>query len=128
MEIETHLAQKFDESKQEWFALPLELLRPLADVAHCGEKKYSIFNMLGMMPQASRRLWNAAMRHLDACQLDPLARDEETGCCHAAQAAFNLLLRVYQANKYGDIGALSDQVEPRDSVTDVMAINRDVGE
>jgi hypothetical protein len=39
------------------------------------------------------------MRHLEACQLNPLAKDKETGCYHAAQAAFSILMRLYHYRK-----------------------------
>jgi hypothetical protein len=86
---------KLDGGKQQWFAMPLTILKPLADVFAAGERKYSIFNCLQPFDGADRRFWDATMRHLDACQIDPLAIDEETGCYHAAQAAFNILLRVH---------------------------------
>ena len=88
---------KLDEGKQSWYAMPLVVLKPLADVFNAGEKKYETFNCLKPFVDPDRRFYNAAMRHLEACQLDPLAKDEETGCYHAAQAAFNLLLRVHNA-------------------------------
>jgi hypothetical protein len=39
------------------------------------------------------------MRHAEACQVDPLAIDEETGCYHGAQIAFNALLRIFNARR-----------------------------
>jgi hypothetical protein len=86
---------KFDKEKQEWFAMPLEVLVPLADVFNAGEKKYEIFNCLQSFSTPSRRFYNAAMRHLVASQINPLAKDEETGCYHLAQVAFNVLLRLH---------------------------------
>ena len=87
---------KFDqEGKQEWFALPLEILEPLADVFNAGEKIYETFNCLLPFDDPSRRFYNATMRHLRASQIDPLAKDEETGCYHLAQVAFNSLLRLH---------------------------------
>jgi hypothetical protein len=88
---------KFDKGKQQWFAMPLVLLTPLADVFVAGEKKYEIFNCLQPFNDPDRRFWDATMRHLEASQIDPLAIDEETGCYHAAQAAFNILLRLHNA-------------------------------
>ena len=86
---------KFDqEGKQNWFAMPLEILEPLADVFNAGEKIYEIFNCLLPFDDPSRRFYNATMRHLRASQIDPMAKDEETGCYHLAQVAFNSLLRL----------------------------------
>lgn len=92
---ETGLKQ--DAGKQGWYPMPLTILRPLADVFIAGEKKYEIFNCLQPFDDSNRRFWDATMRHLEACQIDPLAIDEETGCYHAAQVAFNTLLRLHNA-------------------------------
>lgn len=93
---------KYDEGKQQWYAMPLVLLKPLADVFSAGEKKYATFNCLEPFADSDRRFWNATIRHLESCQLDPLAIDPETGCYHAAQAAFNILLRIYNAKNKED--------------------------
>ena len=93
---------KYDKGKQSWFAMPLEIIKPLADVYAAGEKKYKIFNCLKPFKEPKRRFWDATMRHLEACQIDPLARDEETGCYHAAQAAFNILMRLYHCKNGKD--------------------------
>jgi len=90
---------KLDEGKQGWYAMPLEVLEPLADVFNAGEKKYETFNCLLPFDQPERRFYDAAMRHLAACQVDPLAKDEETGCYHLAQVAFSVLLRLHNCRK-----------------------------
>jgi hypothetical protein len=88
---------KQDEGKQGWYPLPLVILKPLADVTIAGEKKYETFNLLNPFEDSDRRFWDATMRHLESCQIDALAKDDETGCYHAAQAAFNMLLRLHNA-------------------------------
>ena len=90
---------KYDEGKQGWYAMPLELLKPLAEVFTQGEKKYQTFNCLNDFREPERRFYDAIMRHLEACQLDPLAKDEETGCYHIAQVAWNALLRLHHCSK-----------------------------
>lgn len=87
--------KKFDTGKQGWYALPLEILQPLADVMIAGEKKYGTFNCLQPFDEPNRRFWDANMRHAEACQQDPLAIDEETGCYHEACRAFSSLMRIY---------------------------------
>lgn len=73
------------------------------------EKKYKIFNCLKPFDDSDRRFYDALMRHLEACQIDPLAIDEETGCYHLAQIAFNALLRLYNAkNNIKASGGSSD--------------------
>jgi hypothetical protein len=94
---------KLDVGKQGWYPMPLIVLKPLADVYIAGEKKYAIFNCLNPFKDSDRRFWDASMRHLEACQIDPLAIDEETGCYHGAQVAFNMLMRIFNAvNKKKD--------------------------
>lgn len=88
---------KYDDGKQQWFALPLVILKPLADVMTYGEKKYKIFNCLKPFKDSDRRFWNAMVRHLTECQINPLAKDPESGCYHAASAAFAILMRIYNA-------------------------------
>lgn len=90
---------KYDEGKQSWYALPIVILKPLADVFMAGEKKYKTFNCLQPFREPERRFWNATIRHLEACQIDPLAIDDETECYHAAQAAFNILMRLHHCKK-----------------------------
>lgn len=90
---------KRDEGKQPYFAMPLEVLKPLADVFAAGEKKYATFNCLLPFRDSSRRFYDGMMRHNAASQIDPLAKDEETGCYHLAQVAFNSLMRLHHALK-----------------------------
>ena len=95
-EVENKGLKLDQEGKQEWFALPLEILEPLADVFEAGVAKgYGRFNCMLPFDDPSRRFYNATMRHLRASQIDPLARDEETGCYNLAQVAFNSLLRLH---------------------------------
>ena len=88
---------KHDSGKQKYHAMPLCVLGPLADTFTAGVKKYEKFNCLKPFSDSDSRFWDGTMRHLAQCQLDPLAKDAETGCYHAAQAAFNILLRLYHA-------------------------------
>jgi hypothetical protein len=97
--------QKFDDGKQPWFAMPLEVLQPLADVFAAGEKKYEIFNCLERFDDPSRRFYDASMRHLSACQIDSLAIDQElkekygVEVYHAAQVAFSILMRLHHCRQ-----------------------------
>ena len=91
------VGEKRDEGKQEFYAMPLTVLKPLADVFHAGEQKYETFNCLKPFEDSDRRFYNSLMRHLVACQIDPLAKDEETGCYHLAQVAFSALLRLHKS-------------------------------
>ena len=90
---------KFDIGKQPWKAMPLVVLEPLADVFEAGRRKYAEYNCLNPFDDSDRRFFDGQMRHTVECQLDPLAIDTETGCYHAAQVAFNTLMRLYHARK-----------------------------
>ena len=94
--------KKHDEGKLDWHALPLELVELLVPVAVAGAKKYGRGNILEPFDEADRRFYSATLRHVRACQHNPLAVDEETGCYHAAQAAYDLLARVYQCELMAD--------------------------
>jgi len=88
---------KFDQGKIDWSALPLEVLEGLARVSEAGLKKYGYMNCLKPFENSDRRFYAATMRHLKECQIDPLAVDEETGCLHGYQAAWNMVFRTWHA-------------------------------
>lgn len=111
MNSEANEGLKFDQGKQPYYAMPLEVLKPLADVFAAGEKKYATFNCLNPFKDADRRFYDGQMRHTEQCQLNPLEIDEETGCYHAAQVAFNTLMRLYHARKLGGLQGGLDREE-----------------
>ena len=94
---------KTDEGKQQWYAMPLEILEPLAQAFVAGEKKYATFNCLQPFADPDRRFYDAQMRHTRKSQIDPLAIDEELKAkygievYHEAQVAFSALMRLYNA-------------------------------
>lgn len=94
---------KLDQGKQPWYAMPLAVLRLLADVYRAGEHKYETFNCLKPFKDGDRRFFDGAMRHMEECQIDPLAVDQEIlekygiKVYHGAQVAFNMLMRTYHA-------------------------------
>jgi len=90
---------KNDKGKLDWSLLPLELIEPLVKIFAAGAEKYGRDNWRKGFAQADKRFYAAAMRHTAACQADPLAVDTETGCDHAAQAAWNHLIRLYIAKE-----------------------------
>lgn len=109
---------KHDAGKLDWYALPLEILEPLAELLLAGEQKYSTFNCLEPFENSNRRFWSANMRHAVKCQKDPLAIDEETGCYHEAARAFCSLMRLYHARKEKGVSFLhkNDECASQDSV------------
>jgi hypothetical protein len=91
--------KKADTGKQRWYAMPLSLLTDLSDAFNFGEREYGLFNCLQPFDDPRARFWNAMMRHLEACQVDPLAKDSRSGCYHAACAAFNVLMYLYHSKR-----------------------------
>jgi hypothetical protein len=101
-EAPLQVGPKFDQGKQQWYAMPLVHLHPLADAFTAGETKYSLFSNLYPFEESNRRFWNATMRHLEECQVNPLAIDPDTGCYHAAAACFSILMRLSNARRVHD--------------------------
>jgi hypothetical protein len=101
MDMAAGKASKADKGKQRWFSTPLVVLEPLADAFKAGEQKYAAFNCLNPFDDPNSRFYDGTLRHLRACQLDPLAIDQEIKekygieVYHAAQVAFNSLLRLH---------------------------------
>lgn len=93
------IGKKDDAGKQRWYAMPLCVLKDLADVFTAGKAKYGIFNCLQEFDNPKERFWDAMMRHLEECQIDPLSKDPETGCYHAACVAFNALMYLYHCKR-----------------------------
>ena len=98
--------QKWDKGNQGWFAMPLEVLEPLADAFNAGViKGYGRFNCLQPFDDSSQRFYDGIMRHNRASQIDPLAIDLElkekygVEVYHLAQIAFNSLMRLHHALK-----------------------------
>lgn len=75
--------------KLDWSVIPLEILEPLVKVFMAGEKKYGCLNCLKEFQDGDRRFFADGMRHKVESQFNPLAIDEETGCYHSAQDAWN---------------------------------------
>ena len=114
--------QKWDNGKLDWHCLPLTVLTPLVGVFEAGIKKgYGRFNCLQPFSNPDQRFFSATMRHLEACQLDPLAIDEETGCYHAAQVAFNTLMRLYHAKKEASLQEELDREHQANCELDMAA-------
>jgi len=91
---------KFDKNKQQWYRMPLVVLKPLADVYCIAGMKYPPFNCLQPFEDGDRRLYDAMMRHAEASQIDPLAiNHDDGGVYHLAQVAFSALTRLYNALK-----------------------------
>lgn len=91
--------KKADEGKQEWFAMPISILKPLSDAFVHGECEYGLFNCLNEFDDPSRRFYNSMIRHIEESQIDPLAVDSKSGVPHLACVAFNALMRLHHCQK-----------------------------
>lgn len=96
---EAATGKKDDAGKQRWYAMPLCVLKDLADTFNHGAEEYGLFNCLQEFEEPKQRWWNALMRHLEECQIDPLAKDAKSGCYHAACVAFNALMYLYHCKR-----------------------------
>lgn len=99
--VEEREGLKHDDGKLDWYALPLEILEPLADLmSKVGEPRYGLFNCMKPFSDANRRFYNGIMRHMRACQEDPLAKDATNDdCYHLASIAFNALMRLHHCRQ-----------------------------
>lgn len=82
---EAALGVKFDLGKPDWSLLPWDALGPVVEVMMFGARKYGPDNWRDV-PDAGRRYWSAAQRHLIA-HLQGEPTDEESGLPHLAHAA-----------------------------------------
>ena len=99
--------KKDDAGKQRWYAMPLCVLKDLSDTFNHGVNKYGLFNCLDEFDRPAERFWDSMIRHLDECQIDPLAKDSESGCYHAACVAFNALMYLYHCKRGANAKAKS---------------------
>ena len=122
--------QKFDDGKQDWYLLPLELLQPLAEVMLIGEKKgYGNFSCLDPFSNPNRRFFNSGFRHQVAAQKDPLAINVEYDqhgnkvgeCYHLACSAFSDLMRLYHAKKEASLQEELDREHQANCELDMAA-------
>jgi hypothetical protein len=75
------------------------VLQPLLEVFNAGVKHYGLHNCLNPFENPSERFYNAQLRHVADCQLDPMAIDPQDGCYHEAKVAFNALMRLYHCRE-----------------------------
>ena len=81
------------DDKLRWDLLPLEEIEDIVKVYHAGSKKYGD-NLWQNLPNAYNRYKAAMFRHLVEHEKGNLF-DEETGCRHLAQVAWNAIAMLY---------------------------------
>ena len=81
------------DDKLRWDLLPLEEIEDIVKVYHEGAKKYAP-NSWQNLENGFERYRGAMMRHLMA-HMKGEVFDEETGCRHLAQVAWNAIAMLY---------------------------------
>lgn len=87
---------KSDQGKTQWSYLPIPAVKAVVDVMAYGDTKYPAPDGSNWkrVPDAKKRYYNAAMRHLTAWW-DGEQNDPETGYNHLAHACSNLLFLLW---------------------------------
>lgn len=88
----------FQDSKLRWDLLPLEEIEDIVKVYTAGSKKYSD-NSWQNLENGYQRYKAAMLRHLLEYEKGNKI-DEETGCMHLAQCAWNCIAMLY-LDKHG---------------------------
>lgn len=96
------LGERKNQNKLRWRNFPKFLIRPLIEVAHFGETKYTTFNFL--KGQTVLDCMDSADRHMDKF-IDPNQPDidPESGCHHLAHCAWNCLVALYMIKTRPDL-------------------------
>lgn len=84
---------KYDGGKLRWALLPLAPVQEIIKVLMFGAKKYSDDNWM-RVPDAQRRYYEAALRHITAWW-DGEALDPESGLHHLAHAGCCILFALW---------------------------------
>lgn len=87
---------KSDQGKTQWSYLPIPAIKAVVDVMAYGDTKYPAPDGSNWkrVPDAKKRYYNAAMRHLTSWW-DGEQNDPETGYNHLAHACSNLLFLLW---------------------------------
>lgn len=78
--------------KIRWELLPLDIINEIAKVYTKGAEKYSD-NSWKQLENGYERYKGALLRHLAASETNPI--DDETGCYHLAQVAWNAIAMLW---------------------------------
>jgi hypothetical protein len=93
--------RKFDQDKLDWSLLPWDSVEQVVEVLMFGAKKYGEDNWRDV-PNAQRRYWSAAQRHMVA-HLKGEACDDESGLPHLAHAACCVLFLLAFESGNGEV-------------------------
>ena len=91
------LKNDFKDDKLRWDLLPLAEIEDIVRVYHMGAKKYAPNNWKNL-PDGINRYKAALFRHLMEFEKGNMI-DDETGCYHLAQCAWNAIAMLYLSKK-----------------------------
>jgi hypothetical protein len=83
---------KFDEEKERWSLLPIDIVEDIVKVLDFGAKKYGVDNWKKM--EDKERYYSAMMRHIVAWRKGE-DLDSETGFHHLTHAMTNIVFLMY---------------------------------
>lgn len=86
------------DGKLRWELLPLEDMEEIVKVFHAGAEKYGANNWQNL-PNGYERYKAALFRHLLEHEKGHW-KDDETGCIHLAQVAWNAIAMLHIAKKF----------------------------
>lgn len=90
---EESIKNDFKDDKLRWDLLPLDEIEDIVRVYHAGAKKYGADKWQNL-PDGIRRYKAALLRHLMEFEKGNEI-DEETGCYHLAQCAWNAIAMLH---------------------------------
>lgn len=103
----------FKDGKLRWDLLPLEEIEDIVKVYTVGSKKYGV-NTWQKLPDGIERYKAALLRHLVEYEKGNTI-DEETGCKHLAQVAWNAIAMLYLSKREKDsfLKDLDERIEEK---------------
>ena len=109
--------KKFDNNKDDLSLISLDSLRPISRAYGYGVTKYGRGNWRKNDIEWHRTL-SSVLRHLAACQDDPVKIDPESGIMHIAHAASQLLIKLHFIENMTYTELLHDDEDERGSTND----------
>ena len=97
MSNKADIGDKYDAGKPRWSLLPCGTIAQVVAVLEFGAARYEVDNWMHV-PDAGRRYYDAAMRHIDAW-LHGEKTDPESGLPHLAHAVCCLLFLIWFDDK-----------------------------
>jgi hypothetical protein len=110
MNTEAAGGTRYSEGKPKMVATPVFGMYEVGRVAEYGTNKYALFDWVE--GQSFSTLLNCAARHLFRALMNPMARDQESGCLHLGHVAWNVmaLLHFIEEGRAEELDDVSPQI------------------